>query len=201
MDIDIAQQRQLITDLLMHTQREGMDGVVAYLGRSGFFEAPASVNRHLNVAGGLACHSLNVCRIARRIAAQMIEEKAELADRLKDESVVIASLLHDVCKSNIYRVVEKFRKDSDGRWEKYHAYDADPSRFPAGHGEKSVIMLLQLGLHLQKDELLAIRWHMGPWSLALQSYDDKANFSAASDGYPLVPVLQAADSLATHILE
>ncbi|MBP3726104.1 MAG: HD domain-containing protein [Bacteroidaceae bacterium] len=201
MNIDIDQQRTQIVSLLEHTQRPGMTEVIDYLNRSGFFEAPASVSRHLNVPGGLACHSLNVCRVARRLAAQMTEEQPALAERLKDESIVIASLLHDMCKSNIYRKVKKYRKDANNHWVEYDTYEADASRFPAGHGEKSVFMLMQLGLQLTKDELLAIRWHMGPWGLALHSYDDKANYSAANDGFPLVPLLQAADSLATHMLE
>ncbi len=201
MSIDIAQQKTQIINLLRQTGREGMEQVINYLESAGFFEAPASVNRHLNVPGGLACHSLNVYRIAKRIVQQMTEEKPEIANLIKEENIVIAALLHDTCKSNIYRTVKKFRKDANNRWEEYEAYEADASRFPAGHGEKSVIMLLQLGLKLHKEEVLAIRWHMGPWSLALHSFDDKANYGAANDGFPLVSIMQAADSLATHILE
>ena len=120
---------------------------------------------------------------------------------MPEDSVTIAALLHDVCKANIYKTVQKWRKDENNRWESYDAYDTDYSRFPVGHGEKSVIMLLRLGLQLTNDEIIAIRWHMGAWNLPMQSYEDKQNISVAYDGCPLAAIIQAADALATHILE
>ena len=35
---------------------------------------------------------------------------------------------------------------------------------PLGHGEKSVILLLRLGIELTDDEVYAIRYHMGDFS-------------------------------------
>ncbi len=186
--------------LLRSTDRQGVDSVIAYLEKVGFFEAPASVNRHLSYEGGLVEHSLNVHRMAMMLRGQMIEIKPELAEQLAEDSVTIAALLHDVCKANIYKTAKKWRKDEQNRWEQYDTYETDYSRFPLGHGEKSVIMLLRLGLTLTNDEILAIRWHMGAWNLPFQSYEDKCNISEASD-HPLTAVIQAADGLATHILE
>lgn len=186
--------------LLRSTDRQGIDSVIAYLEKVGFFEAPASVNRHLSYVGGLVEHSLNVHRMAMMLRGQMVEMKPELAEQLAEDSVTIAALLHDVCKANIYKTAKKWRKDEQNRWEQYDTYEADYSRFPLGHGEKSVIMLLRLGLTLTNDEILAIRWHMGAWNLPFQSYEDKCNISEASD-HPLTAVIQAADGLATHILE
>lgn len=186
--------------ILKATNRKGIDAVVAYLEKSGFFVAPASVNRHLSHDGGLLEHSFNVYRAAMALRKQMIELKPELESRLPEESIAIATLLHDVCKSNIYRKITKYRKNEEGRWETYDGYDADYTRFPFGHGEKSVVMLLRLGLELTNDELLAIRWHMGAWDLSFQSYESKSNISVASD-VPLVAIVQAADSLSAHLLE
>ncbi len=186
--------------ILEATKRKGISEVVAYLEKAGFFVAPASVNRHLSHDGGLLEHSLNVYRAALALRRQILELKPELEPRLPEESIAIATLLHDVCKANIYRKITKFRKDDQGRWEQYDGYDADYTRFPFGHGEKSVVMLLRLGLELTNDELLAIRWHMGAWDLSFQSYESKSNISAASD-VPLVAIVQAADSLAAHLLE
>lgn len=193
--------KQTFIDLLRSTCRKGIDEVIDYLEKSGFFTAPASVSRHLSYEGGLTEHSLNVYRMASMLARQLIDMTPELASKLPHESVIIAALLHDVCKSNIYHPVEKWRKDEQGKWETYRTYDCDYGRFPVGHGEKSVIMLLRLGLELTNDEILAIRWHMGPWNLPMQSYEDKANISAASDRSPLTVIVQSADSLATHLLE
>lgn len=186
--------------LLQSTRREGIDKVIGYLEKSGFFKAPASVNRHLSHDGGLLEHSLNVYRAAVALRRQMAELKPETEKELPEDKIKIVALLHDVCKATIYKKVPKFRKDANGRWETYDGYDVDYSKFPLGHGEKSVVMLLQLGLHLEKDEILAIRWHMGAWDLAFQSFEMKNNISQASD-VPLVTLLQCADMMAAHILE
>ncbi len=186
--------------LLTSTGRNGIDNVTAYLEKAGFFRAPASVNRHLSHDGGLLEHSLNVYNVAMRLREQMIALRADIEERLPQESVVLAALLHDVCKANIYKKMTKYRKDANNRWEAYSGYDVDYTRFPLGHGEKSVVMLLRLGLELTNDEVLAIRWHMGAWDLSFQSFESKSNISAASD-VPLVAILQAADALAAHILE
>lgn len=186
--------------LLRSTGRRGIDSVIAYLEKSGFFLAPASVSRHLSHDGGLLEHSLNVYRTAAGLRAQMTALKPALEEQLPEDSVIIAALLHDVCKSNIYRKITKYRKDENNRWETYDGYDADYSRFPLGHGEKSVVMLLRLGLELTNDEILAIRWHMSAWDLPFQSYESKSNMAVASD-VPLVAIIQAADALAAHILE
>ncbi len=192
--------KQQCISLLKATGRRGMDTVIDYLDKGGFFEAPASINRHLCHDGGLAEHSLNVYRMAMMLREQTVAMRPEVADSLKEDSVVIAALLHDVCKSNIYKKAQKWRKDAQNRWEQYDTYEADYSRFPAGHGEKSVIMLLRLGLDLSNDEILAIRWHMGAWNLPFQSYEDKCNISEANE-HPLTAILQSADLLASHILE
>lgn len=192
--------KQQFISLLKATGRRGMDTVIDYLDKGGFFEVPASINRHLCHDGGLAEHSLNVYRMAMMLREQTVAMRPEVADSLKEDSVVIAALLHDVCKSNIYKKAQKWRKDAQNRWEQYDTYEADYSRFPAGHGEKSVIMLLRLGLDLSNDEILAIRWHMGAWNLPFQSYEDKCNISEANE-HPLTAILQSADLLASHILE
>ena len=187
--------------LLQSPGREGIEPVLSYLDKAGFFSAPASAKRHLNYEGGLMEHSMNVCRVALALRKQMVALKPELAEKLSEESVIISALLHDVCKTTLYRKVQKYRKDEYGRWETYDAYESDSSRFPVGHGEKSVIMLLQLGLKLKKEEIVAIRWHMGAWDLSFQSFEQKTNISEANDRFPLASLLQAADSLSTHLLE
>ncbi len=192
--------REEFVSLLKSTGRKGVDSVVGYLEKSGFFTAPASVSRHLSHDGGLLEHSLNVCRTAMALRGQMLQMRPGLEARLPEESVVLVSLLHDVCKANIYKKITKYRKDANNRWESYDGYDVDYTRFPLGHGEKSVVMLLRLGLELTNDEVLAIRWHMGAWDLSFQSFESKSNISAASD-VPLVAILQAADALAAHLLE
>lgn len=91
--------------------------------------------------------------------------------------------------------------NSQGKWEQKEGYTTDYSQMPFGHGEKSVIILLDLGLKMTVDEMVAIRWHMGAWDLSFQSYEAKSNINESGNRYPLLSLIQAADNMATHILE
>ena len=193
--------KEQFKDKLLSTERDGMENVIKHLERLGFFIAPASTKFHLNVKGGLMQHSWNVCNTALMLREQMIQMKPELAEKLPVESVIIASLLHDVCKSNIYKDAILNRKNDQGYWEKVPGYEVDYSSLPLGHGEKSVIMLLTLGLKLTKDEMLAIRWHMTAWELAFQSPEQKSNLQKAREIAPLCVIIQAADGLSSSLLE
>lgn len=190
-----------IIELLKATERERIDRVIDYLeNKSDYFTAPASTAFHGNYSGGLAEHSLNVYNVAMKVKAAMVELKPELVNRLSDESIAIVTLLHDLCKTNVYKIERKNRK-VNGVWVETDAYGVDYSKFPLGHGEKSVIMLLTLGFPLTRDEMMAIRWHMTAWELAFQSAEAKSNLNAAKEQCPLLTVLQAADGLASALLE
>ena len=187
--------------LLKSTNRQGVDGCIEELENLGFFEAPASTAFHLNTDGGLVEHSLNVCKVALKLRESMMELDATLENKLPEDSVIIAALLHDMCKSDIYKKTTKWQKNSKGQWEGYDGYDVDYSNLPLGHGEKSVIMALQSGLKLTKDEILAIRWHMHAWELPFQSYEAKSSLNKAKEITPLLTLIQAADGLASSLLE
>lgn len=200
MEIDIEKNRKRFIETFRNTERDGNDIVINTLDSLGFFEAPASARHHLAEPGGLVQHSLNVLEQARGIWDIQIQKNP--CDRLRVglNSIIVVSLLHDVCKANVYRDIEKFRKDKDGKWEKYMAYEYDPSDFPLGHGEKSVIMIQKIGFRLYDDEIAAIRWHMAGWDLS-EYKEARSSFSEACSKYPLLPILIAADELATRITE
>ena len=187
--------------LLRSTNRQGVENVIAWLNQSDFFEAPASTMFHGNYAGGLLEHSMNVAVLANDIREIMIRRKPEIVNQVSRENIIIAALLHDICKANVYQKATKYRKDKNNAWETYDSYNVDYSELPLGHGEKSVIRLLQLGLQLTNDEILAIRWHMTAWELPFQSNEAKANLSTAKDQCPLLTIIQTADGLASAILE
>lgn len=193
--------KEYFIHILRSTGREGVEEVIAGLESLGFFEAPASTVFHLNEPGGLLQHSLNVYREAMAIREKQIELLPDIEQRLPSNSVAIASLLHDACKAAIYKPVEKWRKDAQGRWESYRGYEVDYSDLPVGHGEKSVIMLLRWGLRMTDDEIIAIRWHMDAWDVSFQSSEAKSNISIAKGMCPLLAVVKAADGLASFILE
>ncbi len=188
-------------EMLLSTKREGMENVIERLEAAGFFKAPASTRFHLNYEGGLLEHSMNVCEMALDLRELMIRKDEGLCDLLPKESVIIAALFHDVCKTDIYKPAMKKQKNALGVWCNVPGYDVDYSNFPLGHGEKSVIWLLHHGLRLTADEIMAIRWHMTAWDLPFQSPEMKGNLNAARDRCPLLAVIQAADGLAAHLLE
>ena len=188
-------------EMLLSTKRVGMENVIEKLEKLGFFKAPASTKFHLNYEGGLLEHSMNVCNMALELRELIIRKKEELHDALPKESVIIAALLHDVCKADIYKPAIKRQKNECGVWCDVPGYDEDYKNFPLGHGEKSVIWLLQNGMKLTADEIMAIRWHMTAWDLPFQSPEMKGNLNAARNLCPLMTLIQAADGLAAHLLE
>lgn len=201
MTLDNKANREEFERLLRETGREGVEDVISELDSLGFFEAPASCSQHYNCEGGLMAHSLNVCRAGLMLREQMAVLEPGLDKEVSRESVVIACLLHDVCKSDIYVRTVKKRKNNIGQWEDCEGYKTSFKSFPMGHGEKSVIMLMGMGLALYDDEMLAIRWHMGAWDLPMQSGEACKNIDVARKIYPLCTLVQCADTLAAGIME
>ena len=188
-------------ELLRSTHREGVEDLLEGLENMGFFTAPASANHHLNTEGGLVQHSLNTCKAALMVWEGMAAIEPGLEKEVERESVIIASLLHDVCKSDIYFRTVKKKKTAIGTWEDNEGYKVSYKNFPMGHGEKSVILLLCNGIALSDDEMLAIRWHMGAWGINMNSYEDQRCFDTSQKLYPLVTIIQVADKLAANIME
>lgn len=201
MKVDIKANKEEFLELLRSTKRDGIEDVITDLEELGFFTAPASAGHHLNVEGGLVLHSINTCKASLAIWEGMKPLEPSLAAEVKRDSIIIASLLHDVCKSDIYKRSVKKRKNALGQWEDCEGYKVSYKDFPMGHGEKSVILLLCSGLDLSDDEMLAIRWHMGAWGINMNSYEDERCYDTARALYPLVSIIQTADGLAAAILE
>ncbi len=200
-NIDKNANRTRFIEILQSTGRDGMDYIIEDLDTWGFFEAPASARNHFNFPGGLAMHSLNVYDMAMAIRSATIPLRPDLERQLSPHSIAIAALLHDVCKTNIYRRTKRKQRNEIGVWEEIEGYDVDYSEMPVGHGEKSVIMLLRSGLDLEDEEIFAIRWHMGPWDLPAQSIEMDKSYRRAQDRSPLVALIHTADTLAAQLLE
>jgi len=199
--MDKEKQKEYFIHLLQSTNRKGVDNVILELEKSGFFEAPASSRFHLNRAGGLLEHSLNVGRMALKLREVVIREIPDIQNSLPEDSVIIAALLHDVCKADIYKKVIKYKQNELGKWDEVPGYDVDYTFLPLGHGEKSVIRLLQWGLAMTDEEILAIRWHMSAWDLPFQSVESKSNFNEAKNKTPLLGLIISADGLSANVLE
>lgn len=136
-DKQINENRREIVRLLISTQREGVESVIDYLYNSGFFIVPSSRKRHHCWKGGLAQHSLSVCKLA-----------LSLDTELPRSSIILCGLLHDICKAT------KLYYDDKGNLHHRTTY------IP-GHGRRSIKLLEKLNFKLSEDERRAIRWHMG----------------------------------------
>ena len=136
----IVAQRQEIIDLLASTKRPGIDNVIEYLDKSGFFYRASSPLGHHNYPGGLAEHSLGTYKRA--------EPRGRNAG-LPDDSVIIAALLHDTCKSDRFWF--------KGRSIRQHTPKCE---MDSRHSVRSIVILKDCGLQLTPQEYRAIRWHM-----------------------------------------
>lgn len=198
---ELEEAKKEFLALLRSTERDGVEDVIEELERLGFFKAPASVERRLNFEGGLLLHSLNTCKAALAIWESMIPLASNLADEVRRDGVIIAALLHDVCKSDIYTPIIKKRKTSLGYYTEQEGYKVSYENLPIGHGEKSVVLLLCSGLEMREEEMLAIRWHMAEWEVNMHSASELKIYNTARELYPLVTIIQTADRLAASLIE
>lgn len=169
-------------------KREGADSLLAWMKAAGFFEAPAGQKHHGAFAGGLVAHSNNVYRRLVMIHAEESRKNPAVRERYNDETVAVVALLHDICKTDVYKLEEK------GGIYSYTYND----QLPLGHGEKSVYLITRF-MQLTPDEALAIRWHMGAFDKAAQS--DLRDLDKAQKQCKLAVMLHIADMMATHFDE
>jgi hypothetical protein len=191
--------RDKIIKILKSANIHNIDNLIDNLDKNGYFTAPGSTKYHGNYDGGLADHSYNVYCQMMYLKKIQCKINKDLEVDLPDESVIITSLLHDVCKCDNYKKDVRWRKDSKNKWEQYETYVHDDESKPFGHGEKSVIRLLKWGLDLTEDEMLAIRWHMGGFDVS--TYTDSVKSLNKAMDRPLVLLLQCADTLASRLMD
>ena len=178
---------QEIISLLNKTNRPGMDKLISFLQKSDFFKAPASTRFHGAFEGGLAQHSMKVYEILK----EKVKTSVIPLD-IKEESILIIGLLHDICKVNFYKVDYRNAKNSLGVWEKVPYYAVEDT-IPYGHGEKSVMMISEY-IKLTNEEKYAIRWHMG-YTEPKELY---GTIGEAYKKYPIALLAHEADLEATY---
>ena len=173
-------------------KRKGVKELIEWLESTDFFQAPASTKFHGAHDKGLALHCLSVLDA-------MTELKKFTEADVKDESIAICALFHDICKANFY-VKEKRNKKIDGSWHEIEVWGVK-DQLPMGHGEKSVY-LIQKFIDLTDEEALAIRWHMGMADPGVHfNYPSGAACNQAFRQNKLLPLLAAADLTASYLLE
>ncbi|MBQ9385134.1 MAG: hydrolase [Ruminiclostridium sp.] len=178
-------------------KREGADKLLDYLtNKSDFFAAPASTRYHSAYEGGLAEHSLNVYKCLKAyLGRERVKDTYKFAD-YTDEQIALVSLLHDICKTDFYKVDYRNAKNEKGQWEKVPYYRIEDT-LPYGHGEKSVYMISGF-IRLSREEAMAIRWHMG---FSYGDPNDRNTIGKAFEMYPLAFSLFVADMEASYYLE
>lgn len=150
-----AQDR--IIELLRNTKRDGIEKIIAYLTESDFFSAPASTRFHGCYEGGLADHSLGVYYL---LSTYNVELKLEV----NADEIIIATLLHDVCKIGAY-----IPKVAGGyKWNRNQ---------PKGHALLSLLRIAACDFVLTDLEEMMIKYHMGVYGLT--------EFEPGKGEYPL----------------
>lgn len=174
--------------------REGAKEFLEFLcsNKSDFFQAPASTRFHGAYEEGLVEHSLNVYTCLKDyLSRNRVQDLYGM--QYSEESIAIVSLLHDVCKINVYK--KSFRnKKIDGSWQQVPVYEFE-DEMPYGHGEKSVYMISPF-MKLSREEAFAIRYHMG-----FSNEDPARNVGYTFEHFPLAFALSTADMEATYFLD
>ena len=173
---------------LENIKREGIPELMAWIGSTDFFTAPASTKYHGAYEGGLVVHSLNVYSQLKRLC--------EFYDcEASPESIAIVALFHDLCKIGDYKTEMRWRKNDQNQWEQYPTYVFNEDFAFGGHGSKSVY-LVQHFMKLEPEEAAAINCHMGQWEAT-----QYGNPTAVYERNKLAWLLHVADEAASFIIE
>ena len=165
-------------------KRDGIDDLMKWLESSDFYVAPASTRFHGSYAGGLLEHSLNVYDELLRILSAYPEIN------VSEETIIICSLFHDLCKVNMYVTEKRNRKNAEGKWESYDSYTIKEKYHFGGHGGKSVF-LVQNFIKLTAEEAAAINAHMGSF--------DNERVGDTYEQFPFAWALHVADEASTFL--
>ena len=173
--------------------RDGADKLKEWLLRTDFFSAPASTRYHSSYEGGLCDHSVNVYH---RLCT-LVDNYWPGGNPPTEETIAIVSLLHDMCKVNVYKTEYRNRKNEMGVWEKYPVYVYD-DHLCMGHGEGSLYIVSSF-MKLSREEAIAISWHMGLGDVRFKGGDYTVN--KVFEEHPLALLLNMADMMATYFDE
>ena len=166
---------------LEEVNRKGMQDLILFLVKSDYFTAPASSKYHLATQGGLLEHSINVYNI-------FWNKCKALGLKVNEESAIIAGLLHDICKVNLYI------KTEDG-------YEYNEKFNGKGHSELT-LKRLESFITLTPLEKAMIKFHMGTFG-AFGKYAEYTpeELHEAIKQYPEVQIFASSDMEATQLEE
>ena len=195
--INLEKNKETFLKILQENlTRDGSQNLINWIQNSTFFTDPSAKAHHGNFDGGLCDHSLKVYETLKRFIALYQIDFPEY--NVAEETIVIASLLHDLCKVGLYKKgFRNVKNDETGQWERKPRYDYSDT-LGMGHGEASVYMI-QSFIHLTREEALAIRHHMGAYDSAFKGGDNSINVARSQS--PIVTLLHMADTYSSQFLE
>ncbi len=171
-----------------------------WMAASDFYTSPASTRFHGNFKSGLMVHSLKVVQqslfFAKTLISSYLESPKAEKFTITAEDIFISALAHDFCKANTYSIEYRNTKDITGNWIKQPYYKTKTDVRSLGHGNESVLKILEVMPSLIKKRyvLEAISRHMGFSDLSESEGYNYSNFLEN----PLVVLLQLADEIAAQ---
>lgn len=174
--------------------------LINWLDKTDFWVAPASTKFHGNFKCGLSLHTLIVIKQSLVFAKPMLENflSSPMANQysITAKDIFVSALCHDFCKTGFYGTEYRNTKDVTGNWIKQPFYKTKSENRNLGHGNESVLMLLQIMPSYINNRMVleAISRHMGFSDLSESEGYNYSNFLQN----PLVILLQMADQTAAN---
>lgn len=183
--------RQRIIDLLISTNRYGIQDLIKRMDESGFFTAPCSSKYHLDCEGGLAEHSFNVY-----VCLKELVESFSIGTEITEDSIIICALLHDLGKMGDYGQPNYIKAPllKSGK-EPAQKYKTNPDIPYEEHEVRSLTIALKY-IDLTMDEYTAILHHGGLFGKLDSSFGNH-NY----DSNKLAFLLHTADMYASRFIE
>ena len=179
--------KERIKQLLLSTEREGIEDLINWMDEAGFFDAPCSSKYHLCEPGGLAKHSLNVFQNAMNQTLSYYKENEEQITFDFINAVTLCSLLHDIGKTGQFgKSIYILNNDSP-----FPPYETNKDLLYIPHEVRSISILSKF-IDLTEEEQYAILYHNG-------LYSNLTNFKGKET--PLLLILHHADMWASRVTE
>lgn len=193
-------------------------GLIKWLEKSDFFEAPATTRYHGSYPGGLCAHSLqvyeNLVKLSEMFALvpdQKWEVDADgrpIPDSVRtvmrptysDDTLKIVALMHDIAKANHFTTFMRNVKNEDtGRWEQQQEFKVRDAgeRFIYGNHEQNSEFMAHTFFPLSVEESSAILNHQG----GMGSDSAQNIIPTIYTKYSLALLLHTADLIACFIDE
>jgi hypothetical protein len=170
-------------ELLHSVKREGMEELINYLEKSGYFESPGSSKFHGNFKHGLIIHSFNLYSLFK---SRIEEFKIDF----QVESIIICAFLHDLCKVGLYIITKDGAKRNSDFSEQGHS--------------KLSIRRAERFIKLNEIEKEIIQFHMGPYGTTDFAFNGEYTLKEMVDTYSknnIAKLFYFCDDMSSMFLE